>query len=621
MTMLKITKAFKALSIALIIAIIATIIAPVTSFTALAGENNSDSIKRITHKIIDEKIIFTVTTSAGEYNRLRCGLSPSTKDNLETVNSYTVNSDGDYVWTIKTDAPTEETYYVFDLRSSETGKYIKDYYFYEVTELGETLTIKNVTYGIEDGKIHFTVTTSEGNYSRLRCGLSTSTKDNLATANSYTIDSNGDYVWNLYCTAPTADTKYVFDLRDAETNKYIKEYFYFNVNIIDATDYDTITDEYYVSGDGVFKFYVGNLATLESSGCICFNLDNNADLNERSSIYVSVGEKIDNTLFSNLTKEVFDRYFGYETKSVTKATIKDTPYTIFCVELDENISYYVFQTADRCYVIKVTAIGSAMHYAKLIGSKIMDSIVVMNYEAPANITYAGYVIVNGKIYISVETSSGNFNRLRCGLSTSTKDTIAVADSFTTTNDGNYQWDFVFDAPTEDTTLVFDLRSAETGKYIKEYYYLDVNVIDETDYNTIVDGYYVSEDGGFKFLVGDWEVREEFSGFLTAVSNEPDNQKSALLVNILDAVDSETFENITKEDFDKYFDYESEKVTKSKISGTDVTIYRVEFGDVCDYHFFQANGVCYSIQIAGINSTKDEAAIISDYVSSTIIILK
>ena len=39
---------------------------------------------------------------------------------------------GNYVWTIKATAPTSATTYAFDLRSSATGKYMKDYGYYDV---------------------------------------------------------------------------------------------------------------------------------------------------------------------------------------------------------------------------------------------------------------------------------------------------------------------------------------------------------------------------------------------------------------------------------------------------------------------------------------------------------
>lgn len=40
--------------------------------------------------------------------------------------------------------------------------------------------------------------------------------------------SDGDYVWTLKVTAPSEDTDFYFDLRDATTNKYLKDYFIFS---------------------------------------------------------------------------------------------------------------------------------------------------------------------------------------------------------------------------------------------------------------------------------------------------------------------------------------------------------------------------------------------------------
>ena len=86
--------------------------------------------KSVSYEIVDGKIVFTVVTSAGDYNRIKVGSADAPKTSLG-VGTYTVADNGDYVWTVKTTAPTESTSYAFDLRTGEMV-YLKDYYIYDV---------------------------------------------------------------------------------------------------------------------------------------------------------------------------------------------------------------------------------------------------------------------------------------------------------------------------------------------------------------------------------------------------------------------------------------------------------------------------------------------------------
>lgn len=184
-------------------------------------------VKSVSHKVMDGKIIFTVVTSPDAYSRMKVTTADDLKGSLGVSSSYKVNENGDYVWTIKATAPSETTVFAFDLRSSETGKYIKNYSYYECVI--ENI-IKSVTCEETGDKLVFTVITKAGDYSRLRCGTSESVSDNLANSYSYTVNTDGNYVWTLKVTAPTVDTDFYFDLRDATTNKYLKEFFVFNYN-------------------------------------------------------------------------------------------------------------------------------------------------------------------------------------------------------------------------------------------------------------------------------------------------------------------------------------------------------------------------------------------------------
>ena len=148
------------------------------------------------------------------------------KNYIAYTKSYTVNSNGDYVWTIKADAPTESTNYTFDVRSSETNKYLKDYYNYEVEMVK---TIKSVSHKISDGKIIFTVVTNAGDYNRAKVTFADDLKGYIAYTKTYTVDGNGNYVWTIKADAPTETTSYAFDVRSSNNNAYLKDYYYYDV--------------------------------------------------------------------------------------------------------------------------------------------------------------------------------------------------------------------------------------------------------------------------------------------------------------------------------------------------------------------------------------------------------
>ena len=191
-------------------------------------EAATPTIISASHSISDGKIIFTVVTKAGDFNRIKVTTADNLGGSLGVANTYTINADGNYVWTVKAVAPTETTNYAFDLRSGQTGKYVKDYGYYECVM---DKTIKSVSCQDSGDSLTFTVTTKSGNYNRLRCGLSESVIDNIKNVNSYTVDSNGDYIWTIKITKPTETTSLYFDLRSSETGKFIKEYYIFTYTV------------------------------------------------------------------------------------------------------------------------------------------------------------------------------------------------------------------------------------------------------------------------------------------------------------------------------------------------------------------------------------------------------
>ena len=191
----------------------------------------SETIKTIECVDFNSSLRFTVTTVAGEYNRLRCGLETNLQNNLTFVDTYTVNDNNDYVWIIMVTKPNASTTLYFDLRSSVTGYYIQDYATYSYNYEASTPTIKSVVYEETTDNLVFTVTTKAGDYNRLRCGLETGVQNNLAVSNTYIVNANGDYVWTISITKPTTNTTLYFDLRDGTTNHYINDYYVLNYEV------------------------------------------------------------------------------------------------------------------------------------------------------------------------------------------------------------------------------------------------------------------------------------------------------------------------------------------------------------------------------------------------------
>ncbi|MBR5218163.1 MAG: hypothetical protein IKV89_00385, partial [Clostridia bacterium] len=189
-------------------------------------EPATPAIISTTHTISDAKIVFTIITKPGDFGRIKVTTADNLKGSLGIASKYTVNTDGNYVWTIKADAPTEHTSYAFDLRNANTGSYMKEYYYY--TAEAKTPAILSVNHEIADNKIILTVTTKAGNYDRIKATLADNLGGSIAVATSYTIDADGNYVWTIKTNAPTEATDYAFDLR-INGGRYIKDYYYYTV--------------------------------------------------------------------------------------------------------------------------------------------------------------------------------------------------------------------------------------------------------------------------------------------------------------------------------------------------------------------------------------------------------
>lgn len=186
----------------------------------------NDIVVGVEHDIVNTKITFTITTYPGDYNRIKLTTPDNLKGSLAVANTYTVNEDGNYVWTIKTVAPKTTTEYAFDFRSTETGKYLQDYSYYEANVVSD---IKSVSYEKLGSKTVFTVTTSAGDFDRVKMALGDNPTGYVAYTNDYTVNENGDFVWQITANTPNGEQEYAFDIRSSETGVYSRKFIYCTV--------------------------------------------------------------------------------------------------------------------------------------------------------------------------------------------------------------------------------------------------------------------------------------------------------------------------------------------------------------------------------------------------------
>ena len=378
-------------------------------------------IKSITSIIDDDKVVFTVVTAAGDFNRIKVTTADNLGGSLGVSSAYTIDANGDYVWTVRAAAPSETTTYAFDLRSSATGKYIKKYAQIEV-EVIDIEIFKSVSYEVVDDKIVFTVTTIAGAYNRIKV----TTADNLGGSlgvGSYKVDANGDYVWTVKADAPTASTTYAFDIRSSETGKYIKDYYMVTAEPA-AEETTAIKNVSYTVEDGKLVFKVtteaGNYNRLKVT-----TADNLSGSLAVSSVY-------------------------------TVASNGDYVWTVSVVAPEDSESY--------AFDLRSSETGK---YTKLY--YIVD---FEGYEETSVVKSVTYTIADGKLVFTVTTGAGAYNRIKVTTADNLGGSLGVG-SYTVADNGDYVWTVKTAIPESTTSYAFDLRSSETGKYLKNYFVLDV----------------------------------------------------------------------------------------------------------------------------------------------------
>ena len=494
----------------------------ISTGTIVYAENSeANAIKSVTYELADDKIIFTVVTSAGNYSRMKVTTADNLSGSLGVSSAYTVDGNGDYVWTIKANAPTEKTTYAFDLRNAATGKYLKNYYKTEV-EVVNTEIVKSVSYEIVDEKIVFTVVTSAGDYSRMKVTTADNLGGSLGVSNVYTVDGNGDYVWIIKAAAPDATTTYAFDLRNAITGKYLKDYSMFEVEIVNAEIFKSVSYEivdekivftvvtsagdysrmkvttadnlggslgvsnvYTVDGNGDYVWTIKAAAPAEKT-TYAFDLRNATTgkyLKDYHNFEVTSVEET--KLFKSVTYEIVDE------KIVFTVVTSAGDYSRIKVTTADNLSgslgvgtYKVNGNGDYVWTVKANAPTEKTTYAfdlrNATTSKYLKdyyNFEVVIVEETELFKSATYEIADGKIVFTVVTSAGDYNRIKVTNANALSSSLGVG-TYKVDGNGDYVWTVKANAPTEKITYAFDLRNATTGKYLKDYYMLEVEVKEE-----------------------------------------------------------------------------------------------------------------------------------------------
>ncbi len=183
-------------------------------------------IKSVHQSIVDDKITFIIKTTKSLSTLRGVMATQISENNVQAETASFVEAQDSYIWTITMDAPTEKTSYRFyPLLGSE-------YVMSEVYTLNAFVpdsdnVITNVTHTVVDNKLIFRVTTPcTDTISRVKLTLANDCSSNLVTC-SQPVKVGNSYVWEFTINEPSDTTAYCFDVRDAETSKYSKNYYYY----------------------------------------------------------------------------------------------------------------------------------------------------------------------------------------------------------------------------------------------------------------------------------------------------------------------------------------------------------------------------------------------------------
>ncbi len=384
---------------------------------------DTDLIKSISSTVSGNKLVFTVTTQAGDFNRLKVTDANDLSSYIKYTDSYEVNSNGEFVWTITINAPSSDTSYAFDLRSSATSKYTKQYayYDYEFVEV-PAVTFKSVFHEVKGDYIIFTIVTNKGDYNRMKISDVNDIKSSLAVSNSCTVNADGDYVWTIRYAAPKVKTTYAFDLRSSITSKYLKEYYSYTVEaaVISPIIYSTSKIE---------------------NGRIIFTVVTTAG--DFSRIKVTTEDSLSGSL-AVATKYTINADGNYV-------------WTINAVAPSESTTY--------AFDLKNGTTG------KYLKDYYYQEVIVSEDDEITPILTVSPVIIGNEITFTVVTGT-DYNRVKVVDSNNMSSYISYTNKYVEVGSVRV-WTITITKPEETTLLMFDARTISNNKYTKNYYSLTV----------------------------------------------------------------------------------------------------------------------------------------------------
>ncbi len=372
-------------------------------------------INSVEHTVESGTVYFSVVTDAG-YNRVKIALASDPSTALAVGSKGVANADGTITWTVKLPEPTTETKYIFDARSSETGKYTKEYFDYTYTPTAEPeKPVKSVESFVEAGKLCFNVVTGEG-YNRIKIALASSPSSSIAISDKATVNGDGTISWVIKIDNPDKAETYVFDARLTETGKYTKEYFEYAYTPVEEVEaFQSVSTEI-------------------------------------------VGDK---AIFTIITDDIFNR---------VKISYADNPtsyikYTNNYTDLGNGTYRWVITIdapeAETKYILD-GRFSSTNKYAK------ENYEYTLRIEEKEMIKSVDVQEVDGSAVFTVVTTKG-YNRVKVAYADNASKHIKYTSTFTELENGDRQWVIAIDMPEETTEYSIDARLISTSNYAREYY--------------------------------------------------------------------------------------------------------------------------------------------------------
>ena len=522
-----------------IVALILAVAMLLTTMPFAAFADNA-AVTNVTYTEQDGKLIFTVTTGEG-YNRVKVSTADNPTGSLAVGSTATQQTDGTYTWTVKLEAPKDETVYVFDARTDSNNKYTRTYYSFTYTPAQAAEAITAVSYTVDSGKIFFTVTSSGNSFDRVMLSLASNPSKAVTTSYSRTENADGTTTFLVKIADPAAAADYCFDGRDASTGKYVKNYFAFSyVPAADASPIKNVIQT--ISGGKVFftvtvlegfnRVKVSSPDNPKGSLAVSSSVTSNGDGTETYTIKMAEMSAETTLLFDArdaATGKYLKEYFEYvfmpaSVKIYSVSVSEEAGRIIFTVVTAPGYdraklalasdptksvaaSYSRTENADGTltFLLKVTEPGQKTEYVfdlRSIATGIFEKdYYPYTYEPAVPETYFVSVdgeISNGYAIFTVETTSA-FNRVKISTLDNISGYIKYLNDYTELSNGNRRWLFRIEAPTEATTYYFDGRLDSNGKYTKDYVEFNLTPPAEPE-STIRYVESAVEDGKLTFMV-------------------------------------------------------------------------------------------------------------------------